>query len=139
MSSFARADKKEIQGFPSILTINSTSNNTIINTGKRILRQPIVLQNFKVEFTSGNGAAKKLLYLDIPSFFNSSFLVDENPNRSYIPIITESADVSILVGLNLPIQLQEDVEEKFTVRLLDSDFTEVSNLVRYVAQFSFLT
>lgn len=138
MTSTPVPEKYSIKGFPSILTINGTTNDFRMDIGRRILKQPLILQSVRIEFSSVAAAlAKELVYLQLP-FFNSSYLVDENPGYAYIPIFVGDTQVTIMTGMNLPIQVDTDIQQVFRVRILNSAFAPVADLLRFTAQFTFL-
>jgi hypothetical protein len=115
---------------PGTLTIITDANVKDINLALEIPAQTIYLRGYRIEMASAaNALTEKVLYLDIPRIFNINKMLDGNVGQVYLPIFLDNAAVTHTFGMDIPVSMAHHLSEKFTLRILDSSFQPVSNLV----------
>ena len=128
-----RMDIKSAEG---TLMIDVSSNSSVVNISLRIPQQVIYLRSYRVEFdTAAHALASQILYVDLP-FLSGNQLLDTNPGRTLLPILLDNAIVSFAYGKDIPVYLSSNIPQTFPVKLYDSSFNLVSNLVRCSLVFS---
>lgn len=119
-----------------LLTLDTTSNDSVQNITYDIPPQTIYLRSYRVELTtSADALAERVLYLDLP-IYNVSKMLDTNQGHTYLPIILDNAKVTVHYGLDLPISMGTELKPEFRMRILNSSFVPVSNFVSATFQFS---
>lgn len=119
---------------PGILTLDLTSSVNQINCQLQIPRQILLLQNVRIEFSTGTPPG--LLYIDLP-FLSPNQLIDNNIGRYLLPIFVGPNLITVQNTLQLPINMSKHLDERFTVNIYDQTFALVQNLSRLTLQFSY--
>lgn len=114
---------------PGILTLHTTTANTNFEISLDIPKQTIKLQSVRVQFDSdANALAKRIIYVELP-FLSANQLLDNNPGRVNLPILIGHTAVTMEQALQLPIYINGHIPSRFKMRILNSDFTEITNFV----------
>ena len=120
-------------------TIDTTTNTKTCNISFKIPQQTIYLRGVRVEFdTAAHALATRIVYIDLP-FFSQRFMIDTNPSYTYLPVLLDNAVVTVHWGQDVPITLNDTINERFEMRVLGTDFLPVANLVSCSLQFSLST
>ncbi len=124
---------------PGSLTLFTNSNTKQINITLDIPAQTIRLIAYRIEMDDATAAlANPIIYLEIPRIYNSSKMLDHNPNITLLPIFLDNAKVTLQTGVNFPISMAHHLPETFTMRILNSSFAPISNFVNASFQFETL-
>ena len=122
---------------PGCLTIITDTNIKEINLAVEIPAQVIYLRAYRIEMDSAaNALTEKILYLEIPNIYNSNKMIDSNVGQTYLPIFLDNATVTLTYGRDIPIAMTNHIPARFTIRVLNSSFVPVSNLVSAAFEFS---
>ena len=133
MSEFS---DKSPSPLPGVLTSVTSSNDTELSITYNIPIQTIYLRGYRIEMSSAaNALSEKVLYLELP-IYQSSKMIDNNPGVTLLPILLDNTAVSHTFGMDLPITMSHDLYPVFRMRILNSSFVPVSNLVHASFQFS---
>ena len=98
--------------------------------------QTIRLIGYRIEMASqADAEANPVLYLDLPRIFNYSKMLDGNPGYTYLPVFLDHAKVTLQTSTNVPISMAHHLPDTFIMRILDSTFTPVSDLINASFQF----
>lgn len=125
-----------ITKLPGTLTLITDSNIKEMNIALDIPAQTIYLRGYRVEMDSAATAlATKILYLEIPNIYNINKMIDNNVGYVFLPIMLDNAAVTNIHGMDIPVSMAHHLPERFTIRILDSTFTPVANLVSAAFQF----
>ena len=126
-----------IQQTVSTLMIDTTTNVVTKNITLTIPVQVMRLRSYRIEFDSAALAlAKKVVYLDLgSSYYDPNNMLDGNEGRVYFPILVDFNAVTLETSCDIPINLSRTLPEKFTMRLLDSTFAPLGDLVSFHAIF----
>lgn len=112
------------------LFLNFTTPTASLSITLDIPPQTIKLIGYRIEMaTIGDSLAEKVLYLDIPRIYNINKVIDNNMGHTYLPIMLDNAVVTFVTGIAVPISMQHHLPETFVVRLLNSSYTPVADLV----------
>lgn len=122
-----------------LLTLHTTSNDTIMNITYDIPIQVLRLRAYRIQIDSAaNALSKKLLYLELP-IYNVSKLIDGNQGYTLLPILLDNAAVTLRDGLDKPINMGSQLHPSFRMRILEdsgtSGFTPAENLESATFQF----
>ncbi len=121
---------------PGTLTLIADANVKEMNIALDIPHQVITLTGYRVEMSSAaNALSEKIIYLDIPKIYNVNKVLDNNFGHVYLPILLDNAAVTLQQSLDVPISMTNHLPERFTIRILNSSFQPVSNLVHAVFSF----
>ena len=118
------------------LSLDTTTNEKICNISLRVPQQTMYLRSYRIEFdTAAHALAAQICYLDAP-FLSGNQLIDTNPANIAIPLLLDNSIVTHAFGKSIPIYLSSDIPRVFPIRLLDTNFTPIANLVRATIVFS---
>ena len=121
---------------PGTLTLFATANSQIMNITLDIPAQTITVTGYRIEMSSAaNALSEKVLFLDIPRIYNVNKVIDNNLGHTYIPFFLDNAAVTLQQSLEIPISMTHHLPSSFTLRILNSSFVPVSNLVSVAIMF----
>lgn len=121
---------------PGTLTLFTDSNVKQMRISLDIPPQTIRLIGYRIEMASqADAEANPVLYLDLPRIFNYSKMLDGNPGYTYLPVFLDHAKVTLQTSTNVPISMAHHLPDTFIMRILDSTFAPVSDLVNASFQF----
>ena len=123
---------KQISG---VLTLDTLTNTKLCNIALSIPQQSIYLTGYRIEMSSAaNALAARLVYIDLP-ILSGNQLLDANVGQVYIPIMLDNAIVTLQTGMSIPIYMSGVLPEKFDMRVLNTSFAPIANLVSCTLQF----
>ena len=117
----------DISKSPGTLVIYITTNDEFVTIPLEVPIQTLRLTGYRVKMDDAlSSLATKIVYIDIP-FLNGNKVLDTNPGFVYFPLFLGENDITLQVGLDIPILMSRDLPVSFQLRVLDSSFTPVAN------------
>lgn len=122
---------------PGTMSIYTTTATTSVDMSYIIPKQVLLLQSVYIQLTGAASAlAERICYIELP-FLNSQTLIDNNLQRTCIPVFLENNAVTIQQTLQLPIYTNNTIPKVYTIRFLNSSFQPISNFVAGGVIFTF--
>jgi hypothetical protein len=120
---------------PGLLTLDTTSNDTLFDIALDIPKQTLILQSIRVEMASQEiSRTTRILYIDLP-VLSGNQLLDGNSGQVKIPIMLDNAKVTYQTGLQMPIYMSRHLPSTFRMQVYNTNFALVSDLLSITLQF----
>jgi len=118
-----------------IYTIDMTSTTQTLDFTYTMPPQTMILQSYRVEFTTSTTAkTAQVLFLKLP-FLNSSNLIDNYKGKTRIPILVGGSQVNIQNACNMPIYVQGYIPNSYECSVELADGSVPVNFVRLTMIF----
>lgn len=125
-----------ITKLPGTLVLFSDASTKLLSITLDIPPQTITLTGYRVEMASAaNALTEKVLFIDLPKIFNVNKVIDTNLGHTYLPILLDNSAVTLQQSLEIPISMAHHLPENFLLRILNSSYIPVSNLVHISLYF----
>ncbi len=133
----------EFSEAPGILTLNSTSNSTVLQLHNQCPKQVLRLKRVSVELSTPFNLTTNMLYVDL-AFLSVQQLLDGIQGRFLLPITLDHYGSSAVetpgvtsYSTDLPIYMAHHVHNQVKMEIRDYTGALVTNLVSICLQFEF--